>query len=444
MNWKRLRIISLRLVPWPVLGLAVLFLTAGVLYGAEEDLKLNDLIQEGLKNSPEILASQSRSQAADHRIPQAKALPDPMFMFGYQNESFNKITLGEAENAMGMFTLSQQFLFPGKQGLKGEMAARDAENLAALYETARLRVTAQIKTVFYDLFFAYRNIDILKDRLELFNRIEEAAASRYASGMGSQQEVLMAQTEKYMISEKEEMQRQKVQALQGMLNTVVGREVNAPLARPGRLTPTPMEVNLERMLSTASSSSPALKARRKMLEGAEAKVRFAERDYYPDFTLAAGYFPRGGLEPMWNLTATVNLAVYFSSKQKQAFLEAKAGLSEAKQELQAAELMLASSIRENFSMLQSADRLMKLYKEGVLPKSNQDVQLAFSGYVSGKVEALTVITRIKNLLEVDILYWNQFVEREKAIARLEALMGVNGVPNGTGSVVKALPNKEAR
>ena len=85
--------------------------------------------------------------------------------------------------------------------------------------------------------------------------------------------------------------------------------------------------------------------------------------------------------------------------------------------------MLASNVRESFSMVQAADRLMKLYKEGLIPKTNQDVQLAFSSYVTGRVDALTVITRIKNLLDYDLLYWNQLVEREKAIARLHAFMG---------------------
>ena len=85
--------------------------------------------------------------------------------------------------------------------------------------------------------------------------------------------------------------------------------------------------------------------------------------------------------------------------------------------------MLASNVRESFSMVQAADRLMTLYKEGLIPKTNQDVQLAFSSYVTGRVDALTVITRIKNLLDYDLLYWNQFVEREKAIARLHAFTG---------------------
>jgi hypothetical protein len=85
--------------------------------------------------------------------------------------------------------------------------------------------------------------------------------------------------------------------------------------------------------------------------------------------------------------------------------------------------MLASAIRENQSMVFSADRLLTLYREGLVPKTQQDFQLSLSGYMTGKTEALTVLSRLKALLDYELLYWGQLAEREKSIARLEALTG---------------------
>jgi hypothetical protein len=67
---------------------------------------------------------------------------------------------------------------------------------------------------------------------------------------------------------------------------------------------------------------------------------------------------------------------------------------------------------------------MGLYKTGLIPKAEQDVELSLSGYASGKIEAITVINRLKALLDYETLYWGQFAEREKAIARLEAIVGI--------------------
>jgi len=85
--------------------------------------------------------------------------------------------------------------------------------------------------------------------------------------------------------------------------------------------------------------------------------------------------------------------------------------------------MTASLIRDNYSMLRSSEKLMDIYKNGLIPKTYQDIELALSGYATGKVEAITVISRLKSLINFEFLYWGQFAEREKAIARLYASTG---------------------
>src|SRR5208283_6206069 len=124
-------------------------------------------------------------------------------------------------------------------------------------------------------------------------------------------------------------QKQKIQAVEGMLNATVGREVNSPLGRPVLTGPTLFDATLETALAVAQDHSPEIRSKRKMVEGAEAKVKMAQKEYYPDFTIGASYFPRTmGLPDMWNLTATVNLPIFSKTKQRQAVAEATAGVWE--------------------------------------------------------------------------------------------------------------------
>jgi outer membrane protein, heavy metal efflux system len=417
--------------------LAILLLSSAIAHplwgGGEETLILNGLIDEALKNSPELLVSESKVSASSYRIPQARSLPDPMFMFGYQNEGFQRITIGEEPQAQGMFNLSQMFYFPGKRALKGEMATKDTESLKAMHRVTRLRIVATVKQLYYELFLAHKSIDILDQLTEYFSRVEDAATARYSSGMGSQQEVLMAQTEKYMLLEKKEMQRQKIQAIHGMINSTVGRSVDSPLGSPAVPPSTRYAFSLEELLQAVKDNSPELASKAKMVEAAEAKLKMAKKEYYPDITIGASYFPRTqGFLDMWNLTATINLPIYFRTKQNQAVLEANANLTGAKRELASTEYMLSSNLKESYSMLTTADKLMKIYKDGVIPKTYQDFQLALSGYAAGKIEAITTISRLKALLDTQLLYWGQYVEREKAIARVEALTATTAEVAGGG------------
>jgi outer membrane protein TolC len=348
-----------------------------------------------------------------------------MIMFGYQNEGWERYTFGDEPDAQWMFSVSQMFPFPGKLPLKEEMARQDAEGASIIHESVRLKTIVRIRELYYDLFLAYKNIDLLRERTALFSRIEDAALARYSSGMGMQQEVLMAQTEKYMLLEKEEMQKQKIQALEAMLNAVVGRDVNAPLDRPSEQTLSLQASSLEELLNKAYEHSPEIRARQRMVAAAEARVKMAEKEYYPDFTLAASYFNRGGgqFDDMWSLTTTINVPIFYRTKQRQAVLEAKAALAESKRMLEATRLMVASAIRDTYSMWKTAERLMDLYKNGLMPKTYQDFEAALAGYTNGKTEAITVINRLKALIDFETLYWAQVAELEKASARFAAMTG---------------------
>lgn len=405
------------------------------------DLKLQDLIDEALRNNPEIRSAQSKLSASRFRIPQAGSLPDPMFMFGYQNEGTKNIyTFGKemAPDSQWMFSVSQMIPFYGKLSLKREMAVRDFENLQARYESLRLRIISRVKELYYSLFLVYKTIDLLDKRTNLFSKIEDVAESRYKTGTGSLQDLLMAQTEKYMLLEKKEMLKQKIQSIEAMLNYTTGKDINAAVERPTEIEATLFRYSLNELLEIAILNSPDIKALESMVAGSEAKLKMAHREYYPDFTLTGSYFARSTLFPdMWSITTTINIPLFYKTKQRESVNENISLLSEARNELYAAKLMISASVRDNYSMFKTSERLIDLYKSGFIPKMHQDVELSIAAYIAGKSDALSVLTKIKNIIDTEILYWTQFIEREKAIAKLEELTalkitGYSNINDGEG------------
>lgn len=389
------------------------------------DLPLQVIIDEALRNNPEIRSSEWRLLASRFKIPQTQSLPDPMFMFGYQNEGVrNLYTFGNktAPDSQWMFSVSQMIPFPGKLSLKGEMAARDLENLQSRHESLKLKTVSKIKELYYSLFFVYKNIDLINERRDLFSKIEDVAETRYKTGTGSLQDLLMAQTEKYMLLEKEEMLRQRIQSLEAMLNFTAGRDVNAPIGKPSVPNATSFNYDLDALLKIVVANSPEINAFEKMLAASHAKLKMAHLEYYPDFVLTASYFTRSATFPdMWSVSAAINIPLFYKTKQRQAVNEGMSMLSKARSELDALKLMVSSSIRDAYSMFKTSGKLMELYKDGIIPKMRQDAELSIAAYIAGKSDALTVLTKIKNIIDFEILYWSQFVEREKAIAKLEEL-----------------------
>lgn len=391
---------------------------------AEPTLDIKDIISEALRNNRDLLAAESRWKAATFRISQAESLPDPMVMIGYQNEGWDRYTFGEMRGAMWMYSVSQMFPFPGKRSLKGEVAARNAEAEEASYQSLRLTTEARVREIYYDLFLAYKDIDLIRERTALFSRIEEAALARYSTGLAPQQEVLMAQTEKYVLLEREETLRQKKRSLEAMLSAYLGRDGSTVLGRPAEPVQSAYPYSEEELIARANMRSPNVREKEEMMASAAAGVRLARKEYYPDLTLTAGVFKRSGpFEDMWSLTAAFNIPLYFGSHQRQALYEAKSLSAGAARDLQATMLTLSSRIRDSYAMLKASEKLMELYKQGLIPKTYQDFELSLAGYVTGKVEAITVISRLKSLLDYETQYWGQVVEREKAIARIESITG---------------------
>jgi outer membrane protein, heavy metal efflux system len=413
---------------WALSGVAfcsiMLFLSVVPLSAGE--LRLTDLINEALQNSPEIKVAGASASAARHRIPQVQSLADPMVMAGYQNDGFNKINYGESKDAQLMFSASQMIPYPGKRSLKGEIAAKEAETILANTYIARYKTIFKVSGFYYDLFLAYRTINLLEDRAALFSRIENAAMARYSSGMGSQQEVLMAQTEKYMVREREEIQRQKIQSAEAMLSATLGRDGVVSFDLPAALVAQPFGYNLDELIGIARKNSHDIIIKERMVDAAETRVKLAEKEYFPDFTVTANYATRSGIEKdMWSLTTQINIPLYQQTKQKEAVHEAEASLAAARYELSATKLMISSAIQDSYAMMKSAEKLMDLYRNGLIPKASQDIEAALSGYVTGKVEALTVISRLKALIDFETLYWEQFTVREKTVVRLKTMAEIH-------------------
>ncbi|HIJ90480.1 MAG: TolC family protein [Desulfobulbaceae bacterium] len=402
----------------------LLFVPQAAVWAGE--LHLQGLIAEALQASPEIQAARAKASASGFRVPQSMSLPDPMVMVGYQNEGTSRLTYNESPDSQYLFSASQLFFFPGKRALKGEAASREAESLSSSAAAVQLRIIAVIKEFYYDLFLAHQSLDLIREKAVLLRKLEDAALARYAAGGGMQQDVLMAQAEKYMLLERETMLQQKIQTLEAQLNAMVGRDQTAPLDRPAPPVFVPYPLALPDLIAVAYENSPEVRAREKMVASTNARVRVAEREYYPDIAVTGNYGLKGPAfenQDMWSLTTTLNIPLYYTTKQQPAVQEAEASQREAKNELQGVRLRLSAAIRENYAMLQSTERLMELYRQGLTLKIHQDFQSALATYATGKTDALSVISRLKAITEIETSYWGQLVEREKARARLEALTG---------------------
>jgi outer membrane protein TolC len=274
------------------------------------------------------------------------------------------------------------------------------------------------------VFLARKTRALLEENASLFRRMEALALTRYAAGMGTAAEAAMAQTEKYMIAERLAMARQKIGSIEAMLASLLGRTTPAAIAVPEALSIDAGSFGTEALMEQAMDQSPRLAAKRQMIEAARVRIRMAEKEFYPDMTMAANWFNNGGaFEDMWSVTTTVNLPLFFKDKQREQVRETKALLRQARAELEAEKNMIVAEIRDIGAMVEAAQSLMALYEQAQIPKNRQEIALLMADYAAGQGEAAPVIGRGRALVESQIGYWTQVAVAAKAKARADALVG---------------------
>src|SRR2546426_6852925 len=183
---------------WPLLLLVV---TVGGVGNAQEyrdgftessTLSLVELIHYAQEHNPAIQTARERLRAARQVPAQVSAYDDPMVMWENWNAPEN-LRLDKADN--NIFRLSQKIPFPGKLRLKGEIAAKEAEQREAELRAAEIDTVAQVKKAYYELWLIYKNLEVYSRDKELVAQFAHIAEQKYAVGQVSQSDVLRAQVE---------------------------------------------------------------------------------------------------------------------------------------------------------------------------------------------------------------------------------------------------------
>jgi cobalt-zinc-cadmium efflux system outer membrane protein len=383
-------------------------------HAEEPRLFLPALIQQAAKYNPDIQAAERRWDAAKARIPQAQTLPDPRINLGYR----------ELEMRETMYGFSQALPFPGKLRLRGEVAASEADISEQDYLAIALQVIAALKQAYYDLHFIHESESVLENTKRLLVQFEATAEARYGVGQGAQQDVFRAQAEISRLLARLATLEQKKQSLHAEINRLLNLPPADPLGTPEAIQMTPLKHKLEELNALLDQSAPLLLQRAKGVERGGKAVELAQRDYYPNFEVGAlGLREEPTGKNGYQVMLSVEVPLYFQTKQRQAVREAQAGREAAVEDLQSIRQELLFRIKDNVAQSERAEQLVKLLGEAIIPQARLTLASAQAGYAVGKVDFLTLLNSLLTLQENEIERHGEMVEHEKALARLEAIIG---------------------
>ena len=385
---------------------------------------LQQLIEQALENNPEIKSMQRRFDMMRARIPQAKALDEPVLSIGYMG-NIVPFQVQDGDPSSGRtISISQDLPFPGKRSLKGKVASSDADAEWWAFEQTRRNVVAEVKDAYFDLYYLTKALGVVTKTKTLLEQFIKIAEARYSVGKGIQQDVLKAQVEFSKLIEQQTMLEQRKQIAEARLNSLLYREPESPFGVPAELKPRDFPYGLGQLNETAIANYPDLKAQRRKIEGAQYAIQLAKKEFYPDFSVGFTYANRPAMPEMYGVTVGIKLPVYYAQKQRPALTEATASFEAEKRTFENTTTVLMFKIRDKYLAETTARRLLSLYSTTIVPQSSLSLESAIAGYQVGRVDFLTLLDNLVTLLNYELSYYEQLSNEEKAVAALEPLVGV--------------------
>lgn len=400
-------------------------------YSTHGEAALAGYIEQAIERNPALSESVARYRAALQRIPQVTSLPDPML------DVRNDIRPPETRVGpqMIMLSISQQLPWFGKLDERGKVAAKEADAVRQLYAVRKAEIVRQVKISYFDLAFVDRAIRVREEESALLDHFATLAEARYSQGVGLQQAAVKLQAEITRArSEIEDLKRQRVDA-EAALNALLDRPPATPVPPIELKRPTAAPVELDLLYAKGRENRPELKAQFAEIEKSEKQIHAARKEYWPDFTIGAGYTnvaPRrdepGRMNPppdngkdIYNVTVGINIPIR-RRRRDAAVMEATEEFLAAREGYRGTTINIEASIRAIAFRLRTIDEQIALYEKVLLPQTEQALSSTEAAYSTGSLGVLELLDSERTLLDVRLGLaqfesdqWKTMAEMERAI-----------------------------
>lgn len=409
---------------------------------SSQTVTVDELVRQALAHNPAISSGAHEVEAQRRKVPQASALPDPTVGVGWMgNARPFSVQTGDPSSYRSLSAM-QMLPFPGKRGLRGQIATKEADATQWDLEGIRRRVSADVKSAYYDYWYYDKAIRTTQENRDLLTKLSNIAEARYRVGKGTQADVLRSQVEISMLLQKLTILDQARATAQARLNTLLSRDPDASLPPAADLPSiSPLNYSLDDLYKLARENDPEFQRMQKMIERSQLATNLANKDYMPDLSVGYMYEQRPAMPDMHGFTFTVNIPVFYRSKQREEVRQAKEEELSASSARDNRQNELYFDLKQNYLAAKASETLLKLFSQGVVPQSSLALESSMSSYQVGNVDFLTMIGNFTTVLNYETDYYREMANYQTSLARIEALIGTEltsaqSIPNAAAAPAK--------
>ena len=386
------------------------------------DPRLRAAIDRALAQNPELEEMELRIEAARSRVPQARALPDPILTVGAVNVPVPSFSFGRDDMTMKMASLEQTVPAPGKRRAAAAVANADVEIARAMHAEHVNRLVSEVVDSFFEIAELDARLKIVLRSLDRAARVSESARNRYRIGQGGLPDPLLAAVEETKF-------RDRIRALEADRAVAAARFNTLQNQPANEAVPAIALPSTDRGIPDAATVRAALENSPAILQ-AQAEVRRAERDLdrarldrKPDLTFMTSYGERQRRDDMVGATVGIDLPFFQAKRVSARISEKQAELGAAKKRIEGVRLGLSRDVEEALiALVRDADRAA-LYRDTILTQDRTAAEAAEQAYSVGKIDFQTYVRAVLAVDEDEAEAVTREASLPKTRARLQAATG---------------------
>jgi cobalt-zinc-cadmium efflux system outer membrane protein len=398
-----------------------------------QGMSSGDLVRRALAANGELAAVRIEIERARARLRQAGLRPNPTLDFEQTTGRFTA-SPGESEVSVG---LAVPLELGGKRRRRIELAQAEFEAVKAEVADRERRLTNEVRLLYVEALASLRELGTLEDLNNLDLQTTRFVQARVNEGETAPIELNQLRVEVDRLRSRRALVEGRLQATLLRLKSLTGispaelLRLREDIASPPLLTP---PVSVETAIDIALQSRPDLRFARLNEEVARAGLRLARAQGVPDVTPFTRYFygrsvfddtPVGVLRDRDKLlTFGVSIGIPIFNRNQGGKAEAAAAITQAARRREFLAAVVRSEVQSAYARYEAARAAVTTFEQGVIPNSVENVRTVRAAYEIGAFSITDLLSEQRRLVDAQREFTEALAERYRALADLQAAMGV--------------------
>ncbi|WP_425617046.1 TolC family protein [Anatilimnocola sp. NA78] len=389
---------------------------------ARPQLSLVDLEQMALSSNPSLARAQAGIQVARGKWVQVGLPPNPSV--GYSGQQLGSGGLAEQH---GVYA-TQEIVRGGKLNLNRQAAAHEVAQAEQQYMAQEYRVLTDVRTAFYQVLIAQRQIDVSHIIAGNYQRAVETTERLFQAQEISKLEVLQARLEFESASVTLKNAQHRHNAAWQSLAAVIGQPHLPPQALAGDAAIACKNFDYQQTLHHILSASPEVAAAASNIERARWAYQRALVEKKGNVNLQALYnWQDNGIGGRPDGSLVVDMPIPIWNKNQGGIVQAQGEVAIAERALQQVELDLQQRLAPVFERYQNSRNQVERYEKTILALAQESTELSRRAYQAGELNYLSLLLAERSFATANLTYLDALRDLRLAEAEMDGFLLQNSL-----------------